>query len=61
MSKKLTGTVKCPECGHQQKMEIPVAVCMQFYRCEGCKKLIKGTAKCIFCSYADKKCPSGCL
>ncbi|MBI2232616.1 MAG: hypothetical protein HYU56_01745 [Candidatus Aenigmarchaeota archaeon] len=59
--KKLAGTLTCPECGHKQKMEIPKKVCMHFYKCEKCKKLIKGKDKCIFCSYADRKCPSGCL
>ncbi len=56
-----TTFLKCPECEHKQKMEIPKNVCTQFYKCDGCGKLIKGKGKCIFCSYADKKCPSGCL
>ncbi|MBS3053688.1 MAG: hypothetical protein J4469_04255 [Candidatus Aenigmarchaeota archaeon] len=59
--KRPVGTLTCPKCGHKQKTEIPANVCVHFYKCEKCMKLIKGKDKCIFCSYADRKCPSGCL
>lgn len=59
--KKLIGTLTCPECRHKKKMEIPTDRCIYFYKCDRCGKLIKGKEKCIFCEYADRKCPSGCL
>jgi len=60
MAKKLFGTLTCPECGHKQKMEIPQTLCRHAYKCDNCKKNIKGKKKCIFCEYADKRCPIGC-
>ncbi len=57
----MIGTLRCPKCYHKQKMEIPKEKCVHFYKCESCKKFIQGKGKCVFCSYSDKKCPSGCL
>lgn len=52
-------TLTCPKCGHKQQEEIPEASCVPFYICNGCKETIKAQGEdcCVFCSYADKKCP----
>lgn len=56
---KDTATLTCPECSHKQQGEIPTTSCVPFYVCEGCKQTIKAQSEdcCVFCSYADQKCP----
>jgi len=55
-----TGTITCPQCGHSQSMQIPVGMCQAFYRCDGCKNLMKAEKSCcVFCDYGDRKCPVG--
>lgn len=56
---KTTATLTCPECGYKQEGEIPTKSCVPFYVCRGCGRTIKakGEECCVFCSYADKKCP----
>ena len=58
---KEKGILTCPDCGHQQKTEIPTNACMPFYKCEGCQKIIgaEGDSCCVFCSYGDRPCPVG--
>lgn len=53
-------TLTCPKCGHKQEGEIPTNTCIAFYSCEGCKEMIApaGEDCCVFCSYADKPCPT---
>jgi rubredoxin len=49
----------CPECGYKKEAVMPTDTCQHFYQCSNCKKIIspkKGDC-CVFCSYADKKCP----
>lgn len=49
----------CPKCGHTQEGIIPTTACVPFYKCQGCQKIIEsqGGDCCVFCSYADTKCP----
>lgn len=56
---KDTATLTCPKCGYRQQGEIPTTSCVPFYVCDGCQKTIKAQGEdcCVFCSYADKKCP----
>lgn len=56
---KDTATLTCPKCGHKQEGEMPTTSCVPFYVCDGCKEMIKAQGEdcCVFCSYADKKCP----
>ena len=51
--------IKCPECKHVQKIEIPKGSCLPFYKCDGCKKVISAPKNicCVICAYSDKKCP----
>ncbi len=56
---KYMATLTCPKCDNKQQGEIPTTSCLPFYICEGCKETIKAQGEdcCVFCSYADKKCP----
>lgn len=56
---KDTATLTCPKCGHKQVGSISNTSCVPFYVCESCKEIIKAKSEdcCVFCSYADKRCP----
>ncbi len=49
----------CPDCGFKERVEMPTNACQHFYRCQGCEKVLKPKQGdcCVFCSYADVKCP----
>ncbi len=49
----------CPSCGAEQEVEMPTDACQFFYECTNCAKMLtplEGDC-CVFCSYADHKCP----
>lgn len=50
----------CPSCGSEQEAEMPTDACQFFYECTSCHKVLKPLEGdcCVFCSYADHKCPS---
>jgi hypothetical protein len=54
------GELTCPNCGHKQTEPIPTDQCQLVYTCKNCKKDIypKENDCCVFCSYANHKCPS---
>lgn len=49
----------CPECGEKQVLTMPTDSCQYFYKCVYCSKLLKPKKGdcCVFCSFADSKCP----
>lgn len=49
----------CPVCGTVQRVEMPTNACQHFYVCVHCKTKLKPRPGdcCVFCSYADTKCP----
>ncbi|RMF05436.1 hypothetical protein D6764_04700 [Candidatus Woesearchaeota archaeon] len=52
------GTLKCPFCGHEQRMRVPQTSCQAFYKCSGCGKVVAAEKECcVFCEYGDVKCP----
>ena len=55
----LTAKLKCPECGFVQKAEMPTDACQFFYDCVNCKAVLRSKRGdcCVFCSYADARCP----
>ena len=59
--KKDTTNITCPKCGHMQVENIPQTHCQPFYICKGCGETISVPKEsencCVFCEYADKKCP----
>lgn len=49
----------CPKCHIIQSATMPTDACQIVYKCQKCGEVlkpIKGDC-CVFCSYADKKCP----
>ena len=52
-------TLTCPQCGHVQTAETPSDACQFFYECVNCKTVLRPKEGdcCVFCSYADSKCP----
>ncbi len=49
----------CPFCGTTQEAEMPTNACQHFFACASCKAILKPKEGdcCVFCSYADVKCP----
>jgi hypothetical protein len=61
-STALLATLTCPNpaCQHQQQVMMPTTYCQLTYTCEACQTTharLRETC-CVFCSYADKPCPS---
>lgn len=58
----LLATLTCPNpiCRHQQQALMPTTFCQLAYTCEACSltHVHKSGDCCVFCSYADKPCPS---
>ncbi len=56
---KTTATLTCPKCQAKQIAEMPIDACQHFYKCQNCGEMLKPKtgACCVFCSYADSKCP----
>lgn len=50
----------CPICSKKQAVEMPTNACQHFYNCVACRHMLKPKEGdcCVFCSYADSKCPS---
>jgi len=51
--------LSCPHCLFSQEVEMPTNYYQIVFHCKKCGKAItpkKGEC-CVFCSYADKKCP----
>ncbi len=57
---KTEASLTCPKCGMAQSATMPTDACQYFYRCLKCGEMIKPKKGdcCVFCSYADTKCPS---
>lgn len=56
---KTQTTLTCPKCSTKQKVEMPTDACQHFYECTNCNEMLKPKEGdcCVFCSYADSKCP----
>jgi hypothetical protein len=52
-------TITCPLCGHEARETMPTDACQYFYRCTGCGAMLSPREGdcCVFCSYADTRCP----
>ncbi|KKP80685.1 MAG: hypothetical protein UR81_C0019G0003 [Candidatus Levybacteria bacterium GW2011_GWB1_35_5] len=57
---KTKAFLTCSKCGMVQSAKMPTDACQYFYRCFKCGEMIKPKEGdcCVFCSYADTKCPS---
>ncbi len=51
--------ITCPLCGVQSRESMPADACLRYYRCTGCGETLKPRPGdcCVFCSYADSRCP----
>ena len=60
MDIKTEAVLTCPQCGAGQKVKMPTDACQHFYKCMKCEEVLKPKEGdcCVFCSYADSKCPS---
>ena len=56
---KTEATLTCPQCSEKQKATMPTDACQHFYNCQKCGEMLKPKEGdcCVFCSYADTKCP----
>jgi len=56
---KTKATITCPKCGFSREEEMPTDACQHFYKCTSCGEVLKPNKDdcCVFCSYADSKCP----
>lgn len=59
MNLKMKAKFTCPECGHAEEVEMSTNACQHFYKCTKCGEAVtpKEGDCCVFCSYADSKCP----
>jgi len=59
MDVKTEAVLNCPKCSTSQKVEMPTDACQYFYKCTSCGEVLKPKEDdcCVFCSYADSKCP----
>lgn len=60
MKKIITrSNLTCSKCQAVQEAEMPTDACQHFYQCQKCGKMLKPKEGdcCVFCSYADTKCP----
>lgn len=49
----------CPYCGKSYRVNMPTDRCVVMLKCRECGNIMtpKEGDCCVFCSYADKKCP----
>lgn len=60
MTADTTATFTCPRCGRPSRHEMPSDACQFFLECPHCHEVVQPRAGdcCVFCSYADVRCPS---
>jgi len=56
---KTKATLICPKCKVRQEVTMPTNACQHFYKCTSCGEMLKPKEGdcCVFCSYANSKCP----
>ena len=57
---KVTATITCPTCGANTEAEIPEDACQIVWDCPACRTALRPKQGdcCVFCSYADRRCPT---
>ena len=38
---EMTSTITCPACGHREREIMPEDACQYFYKCKGCRVVLK--------------------
>lgn len=56
---KTNAVITCPKCGFKKEEQMLTDACQYFYKCQKCGVMLKPKEGdcCVFCSYADTKCP----
>ena len=56
---ELFSVLTCPECGHSERLPMPVDACVFIHVCAGCQTRLRPKAGdcCVFCSYGSLRCP----
>ncbi len=54
-----TAILTCPVCGFAKEEIMPLNACQYLYRCTNCQTILRPKPGdcCVFCSYADTRCP----
>lgn len=60
MEVAILAKITCPHCGFVEDAEMLVYACQFSHQCVNCRTVIRPKAGdcCVFCSYADVRCPS---
>jgi hypothetical protein len=55
-----TAIITCPHCAARRTEPLPADACLFFYQCTECGAILRPRAGdcCVFCSYADRRCPT---
>ncbi len=58
---KSISEVACPDCGHITEFPVAEGEVVPWYRCEGCRVIVKTPLNCccILCTYGNTPCFSG--
>lgn len=56
----LTSALRCPVCGHAERLAMPTDACGFFHECTGCRAQLRPKPGdcCVFCSYGSVPCPT---
>ena len=56
---KMSAVLTCPKCGFRHEYAMPGNSCQFYFRCGNCEAVLRPKPGdcCVFCSYADTKCP----
>jgi hypothetical protein len=51
--------LRCPACGHEDRLAMPADACLFFHECASCGTLLRPKPGdcCVFCSYGSVRCP----
>ena len=55
----LHSVLRCPNCRHEEELEMPTNACVFVHECAECKTLLRPRDGdcCVFCSYGSVPCP----
>jgi hypothetical protein len=59
MQLAITANLTCPQCGFRRVADMPTDACQFFYACVNRRTIMRPKPGdcCVFCSYADTRCP----
>jgi Bacteriophage tail assembly protein len=55
----LQSILRCPHCGHSERLSMPTEACVFFHECAACHAIIRPKPGdcCVFCSFGSEVCP----